>query len=304
MTAQDVRGGILMMLLGMTLFAFNDALGKWMVTGYPVAMVLAVRSVVALAILAPVVLRARGAWAAFRRRPWLHLARAVFNTAEVACFYWAVRDLPLADVMTIYMAVPLAVTALSVPLLGERVGWRRWAAVGAGFLGVVMVLRPSGALAPLPSLVAVLGMLAFSLGMIATRALRETGPAVLAAHQTVATLVLAGAPLPWLWVAPGAIDLLLMGLLGIVSLGGHVALNRSLQLAPAATVVPFQYVAIVWAVILGAAVWGDVPTPLATAGTLLIIGSGLYVMHREHRLRRGEAPAAEEGAARAGTGVP
>ncbi|WP_207476595.1 DMT family transporter [Arenibaculum pallidiluteum] len=296
MQDQDNRRGIVMMLLGMTLFAWNDALGKWLVVGYPVAMILAVRSLFALAVLTPPLRRTGLRWDAVRRRPGTHLFRAFCNTAEIGCFYWAVRDLPLAEVMTIYMAAPLLVTALSVPLLGERVGWRRWLAVGVGFGGVVMVLQPSGALAPMPSLVAVLGTVCFSLGMLATRSLRDTGPAVLAWQQTVVSLLCGGVLLPWIWVPPGPVDFLLMGLLGIVALGAHLALNRSLQLAPAAIVVPFQYISIVWAVVLGVTIWNDVPSAQAGAGALLIVASGLYIFHREQQAARGstaEAVASE-----------
>ena len=285
----DHRGGILMMLLGMTLFTFNDALGKWLVANYHVAMILAVRSVFALAVLTPQMRRTGLRWDVVRERPLMHLFRALCTTVEMGLFYWAVRDLPLADVMTIYMAAPLLVTALSVPLLGERVGWRRWVAVGIGFCGVVLVLQPSGAVAPLPSLVAVVGTVFFSLGLLATRSLRDTGPAVLAWQQTVMSLICGAAFLPWVWTTPGIVDFLLMGVVGLVALGAHLALNRSLQLAPAAVVVPYQYVSIVWAVILGAAIWNDVPTPQAGAGAVLIVASGLYIFHREQRLARGKA---------------
>lgn len=287
--AASARAGILLMLLGMSLFTFNDALGKWLVADYPVAMLLAVRSLFGGALLLPMILRdgIRTVFAV-RRLP-LHLFRVGCVTMEIACFYWAVRSLPLADVMTIYMAAPLIVTALSVPLLKEKVGWRRWAAVVVGFAGVVLVLNPTGAFDPLPSLVALFGATVFSVGLVTTRMLREDGTLTLVSYQTFGTGMIGGAVATTGWIMPGLVDFLLLGLLGVVALGGHVAMSRSLALSPAAVVVPFQYIAIVWAVVLDLVVWGTAPSLQVLAGAALIIGSGLFVFYREQRVAHGVA---------------
>ncbi len=293
--AADTRRGILMMLAGMSLFTFNDALGKWLVSDYPVAMLLAIRSLFGAVLLAPLIAR-EGLRAVFavKRLP-LHLMRVVCVTCEVACFYWAVRHLPLANVMTIYMAAPLIVTALSVPLLGETVGWRRWVAVLVGFAGVVVVLNPAGDFDALPSLVALLGTVIFATGMVATRLLRESSNLTLVSYQTFGTGLVGAASAPLVWVPPSGIDFLLLGALGVTSLLGHAAMNRSLQLSPAATVVPFQYVSILWAVALDLAVWDTAPSLRIALGALLIIGSGLFVFHREQTLNRGVAAEANSG---------
>lgn len=293
--ASDSRMGILMMLLGMSLFSINDALGKWLVSEYPVAMLLAIRSLFGAVLLAPMIWR-EGVRAVFAvdRLPF-HLLRVGCVTGEVACFYWAVRDLPLANVMTIYMAAPLIVTALSVPLLGEKVGWRRWVAVLVGFAGVVVVLNPTGQFDPAPSLVALLGTAIFSFGMIATRLLRQSSNLTLVSFQTFGTGFIGAAALPMVWVPPPGLDFVLLGALGITALAGHAAMNRSLQLSPAAVVVPFQYVSIIWAVVLDLLVWGTAPTLRIAAGALLIIGSGLFVFYREQRLNRGAAAEANSG---------
>lgn len=287
--ASDSRLGILMMLLGMSLFTINDALGKWLVSEYPVGMLLAIRSLFGAVLLAPLIWREgfRNVFAV-KRLP-LHLLRVGCVTAEVACFYWAVRYLPLANVMTIYMAAPLIVTALSVPLLGEKVGWRRWAAVLVGFAGVVIVLNPTGQFDPIPSLVALVGTFIFASGMITTRLLRDARNLSLVSYQTFGTGLLGAASLPMVWVPPPGLDFVLLGALGITALAGHAAMNRSLQLSPAAVVVPFQYVSIVWAVVLDLVVWSTAPTLRITAGALLIIGSGLFVFYREQTLNRGAA---------------
>ena len=142
-TQAGAAGGIAMMLLGVLLFAVNDTLGKWLVGTYAVGQLMLVRSVAGLVAMAPSISRAGPG--AFRQvsRPGLQLVRMMLSTLESSLFFWALTELPLAEVMTYYMAGPIYVTALSPFLLGERVGWRRWTAVAVGFGGVVLALHPS-----------------------------------------------------------------------------------------------------------------------------------------------------------------
>lgn len=287
--ATDTRLGILMMLAGISMFAVNDALGKWLVADYPVTMLLAIRSLFAAAILLPPIWREGAAAVFVVPRLKTHLMRVGCATFDIVCFYWAVRYLPLADVMTIYMASPLMVTALSVVFLNEKVGWRRWSAVAVGFVGVVIVLNPSGQFDLLPSLVALIGAVGFSVGLILTRSLRGAGGLTLISYQTFGGLVLGGVALPIGWVTPDWVDFFLLGLLGITALFAHTAINKSLQVSPAAVVVPFQYVSIVWAASLDLLVWGTAPSLRIAAGASLIIGSGLFIFYREQKLQRGQA---------------
>ncbi|MDJ1159173.1 DMT family transporter [Chelatococcus sp. SYSU_G07232] len=278
--------GIGMMVTGIFLFSVNDVMGKWLVATYPVAQVLLVRSLAALIMLAPFI-RREGV-AAFRGapRPGLQILRVVFSTLEVACFYWAVTSLPLADVMTYYLAGPIYVTALSALFLGEKVGWRRWAAVTAGFAGVLVALQPSPATLTLPALVSLAGSLFFALLMITTRKLSGTSDTVLVTGQTVAALLLGLVMAPFAWVAPGGRDLALLSLLGIVAMVAHVCVNRALKLAPASVVVPYQYMLIVWAVVFGYLVFGDVPQASTLVGAAIIVGAGLFIFLREQSLAR------------------
>jgi len=277
--------GIGLMLAGILLFAVNDAMGKWLVATYSVGQVLLIRSVAALVLLAPFIWRDRASFAAAPR--WgMQALRAVLATAEVACFYWAVSYLPLADVMAYYLAGPIFVTAIAGAVLGEPVGWRRWTAVAVGFLGVITCLRPGVAVLSWPALIALTGSFTFSLSMIATRTLRGTGDTVLVTAQTLAALAFGAALSPLHWVALTLRDGGLLALLGIVAMVAHVCINRSLKLAPASTVVPYQYTTIVWAVLFGYLVFGDVPDGFVLAGAAIIIGAGLFIFVREKRLAR------------------
>jgi drug/metabolite transporter (DMT)-like permease len=285
-SAAENRLGILCMVTGMALFTLNDAMGKWLVETCPVPLILAVRSASALLILAPLVMRAGFSSVFGVPDPGRHLIRNVLIVAEVAFFYLAVREMPLADVMTIYMAAPLLVTALSVPLLGEKVGLRRWIAVGVGFIGVVLVLRPGGDFLSSGTPIALAGSLTFALTLISTRSLRGASGLTLITTQTLGVGLAGTVALPFVWVTPTLLELSLIGVLGVVALIAHVLVNHSLKLSPAAVVAPYQYTSLVWAMALGWAFWGDIPELPVAFGAALIIGSGLFVFYREQQLAK------------------
>ena len=218
--------------------------------------------------------------------------RVVLSTLEVAMFFWAVSYLPLADTVTFYLAGPIYVTALSVVLLGESVGWRRWTAVLVGFGGVMLAMRPTAASLTLPALIALVGSVFFSLLMITTRLLRETSNTVLIAGQIGGTLLF------------GAV-------IGAVRLGhavaarfrAAVAVRRGVdhgarlrqplaQAGGRSVVVPYQYTIIVWAIVLGYGVFGDVPDPFTLAGAAIIIATGSASSGASRRRASGHAAAA------------
>jgi len=270
-----------LMLLGTLLFSLNDVLGKWLVGTYSPAQILFIRSIAVILILAPLMAREGLGTAVRLERPGLQVTRAVFSTVDVFCFYTAVIYLPLAEVMAFYLAAPIFVAAMSPFLLGERVGWRRWSAILAGFIGVLIALGPSAAGLNGAAGVALLGSLAFSLMLVATRSLGATGDKVLVFWQTVGALAAGLVMAPFNWTPPSAPDYLLIALLGVVSMSGHLCVTRSLKLAPAATVVPYQYTLILWAIIFGYLVFGDVPTSAMLVGTVIIIAAGLFIFWRE-----------------------
>ena len=278
--------GIGLMLLGILLFSLNDVMGKWLVATYSVGQVLFVRSLAALVVLG-LALRQEGV-AALRRtpQPGLQIVRVLLVVGEVTCFYAAVAALPLADVMTYYLAGPIYVTALSAALLREAVGWRRWTAVLVGFAGVLIALRPTGASLTPPALIALAGSVLFALLMIATRKLRGASDTALVAWPVIGTLAFGALAAPLHWVPPTPRDFALLSALGVVAMAANFCVVRSLKLAPASVVVPYQYTLIVWAVVFGYAVFGDVPGPNMVLGAGLIVGAGLFIFLREQAARR------------------
>ncbi len=280
--------GIALMLAAVCMFSFGDALGKFIVATYSVGQLMLLRACAALALLAPSMWRRR---AEFRRieRPWLQLLRVVLSTLEIAAFFLATVYLPLADVVTYYMATPIFVTALSAMVLREQVGWRRWSAILAGFGGVLIALQPSVQTVTWPAMIALAGSMAFSGLMLITRSLRATPDIVLASAQFSGTLVFGIVVAPLGWVTPSWSHLGLFFAAGAISVGALLCVNRSLKLAPASTVAPYQYSMILWAVMFGYAVFGDVPQVTTALGAAIIIGAGLYIFLRERQLGHMEA---------------
>ncbi|MDP9569582.1 UNVERIFIED_ORG: drug/metabolite transporter (DMT)-like permease [Agrobacterium larrymoorei] len=288
--------GVAVMLFGMLLFALNDAMGKFLVSTYSLGQVIAVRSIAAVIILLPIVWKAGLPKLVNVERPGLQAARVFFSTAELFCFYFAVAALPLADVMTYWLAAPIYVAALSPFLLGEKVGWRRWTAIGIGFVGVLIALKPSSASLTSAAFFSILGSAAFAFMMLSGRQLRNTPDTVLAFWQIIGA-GLAGVvaifvtPSGWIPIQSG-FDLSLLALLGIVAMTAHVLVNRALKLADAATVAPLQYTLLLWAVIFGWLIFGDVPQLSIVIGAGLIVLSGLYIFFRENAVKRKQAKTA------------
>ncbi|MDQ1197206.1 DMT family transporter [Agrobacterium sp. SORGH_AS 787] len=288
--------GVAVMLFGMLLFALNDAMGKFLVSTYSLGQVIAVRSIAAVVILLPIVWKAGLSKLVNVERPGLQAARVFFSTAELFCFYFAVAALPLADVMTYWLAAPIYVAALSPFLLGEKVGWRRWTAIGIGFVGVLIALKPSSASLTSAAFFSILGSAAFAFMMLSGRQLRNTPDTVLAFWQIIGAglagiVAILVAPSGWIPIQSG-FDLSLLALLGIVAMTAHVLVNRALKLADAATVAPLQYTLLLWAVIFGWLIFGDVPQLSIVIGAGLIVLSGLYIFFRENAVKRKQAKTA------------
>ncbi|WP_063838504.1 DMT family transporter [Methylobacterium variabile] len=277
-----------MMLLGVLLFALNDTMGKWLLGTYAVGQLMLVRSVAGLCVMAPAIQRVGLSGFRGAPRPGLQVLRAACSTLEASLFFWGVSTLPLAEVMTYYMAGPIYVTALSPLLLGERVGWRRWAAIVAGFCGVVLALHPSPGSLSFGAVCALLGSFFYALFLITTRKLAAVSGTILMTGQLLSSLIFGAAfVLVYGWTSPGPVDLALMLLLGIGSLSGNLCVNQSLRMAPATTVVPYQYTLILWGMLFGYVFFGEMIGPLTVAGAGIIVASGMFIFLREQQgLRR------------------
>lgn len=274
------------MILGIACFAAADAIGKWVVTDYSVFQVLAVRSVLAvliLLLLAPVF---GGREVVRTRQPAAHVARALSSTLAFLFFFASVRVLPLADAVAVEFGGPFIVMALSVPLLGEHVDRGRWIAVAVGFLGMLLVVQPTGEGIRPEALLIIASSLSYAFMMVLTRWMaKRSGGAertftFLVYTMSVQGLVgLLGAF--WAWNKMSGFDFALTSAMGVFALGGQLGVTAAFQRAPASVVAPFEYTALVWATLFGLVIYGDFPKPAVWMGVAIIVGAGLYTIRRE-----------------------
>ena len=280
------RSGVLLMLLGMLMFSLNDVMGKWLVSTYSVGQVVFIRSIAALIVLAPFLWFNGPAKIVQVDRPWLQAARVILSTAEVFAFYFAVVYLPLADVMTYWLAAPIYVAAISPFVLKEPVGWRRWTAIIVGFVGVVIALEPSSQALTPQAIISILGSMFFAFMLLLGRSLRGTPDTTLVFWQIVGAGLAGLVAVSFEWTPVSLRDLVLLALLGVVAMLAHVLVNRALKVADAATVAPLQYTMLFWAIVFGWLVFGDVPRISMLVGSGFIIASGLFIFFREQQLKR------------------
>jgi drug/metabolite transporter (DMT)-like permease len=217
------------------------------------------------------------------RRPVLQIARSTLLLGSTWFNFLALRYLQLDEVMAISFSTPFFVAALSGPLLGEWVGWRRWSAITVGFVGVLVVARPGwGGIHP-AALLAVGAAICYAFYAITTRILARTDSNQTTLFYSNLVGALAMAPAVWfVWVTPSdALIVALMILCGLLGSVGHYLLIAGHRLAPAAVLSPFIYTQILWVVALGYVVFGDLPNRWTLAGAAIVITSGLYLLHRE-----------------------
>lgn len=276
--------GIAWHVAGMVLFASMDAVSKHLVTDLPVVEILWVRFGFFFAFGLVLALRLEG-WSALKAHaPFLQIARGLALVTEIGLFTYAFRYLKLVDAHVMAAMTPLMVMASAVPMLKEKVGIRRWAAVSVGFLGVLVILRPGfDVIAPV-QLVPLAGAACFALYLVMTRlAARRDSMATSTLYTGMVGFAALSLIAPLEWQAPTGQQwgfLLLASLLGVAA---HVSVIKALSLSEASALQPFNYTMLVWAALIGFLVFGDVPDLFTVLGAGIIVLSGLYAWHRERR---------------------
>lgn len=286
---------------GVGLSAAMDAIFKWLSGDYPVHQLLAIRCAVALPILL-VIMGFKDAAPLFRHPMGpIILMRGLLMASAYLGFVLAIATMPLADGVSIYFTMPLFVAALAGPVLGERVPGYRWAAVLAGFLGVLITIRPGSGLFEPAALLALYSAFGYAAGQIIARRIGLTvRPAVVAYHQNTIYLAVglalaavfgggafatdAHPSLDFLtrgWVWPSPADLALMCVLGLISGLAMLLFTQAYQQAEANFVAPFEYTAMFWAAGYGFLLFGDVPDWATGLGGALVIGAGLFMLWRD-----------------------
>ncbi len=286
----DSRRGIIAMCLSMATFLINDALVKLVSERLPTDQIVFIRGCFA-SLLLLVWLSAAQPWVLrfVRHRGMVHVGwRSVLDALSTFTYLWALFHMPLPNISAINLSSPLMVTVLAVFFLGERVAWRRWSAIVIGLAGVLMIVQPSGDAFSWFSVVAIVATLLGAIRDVMTRRIALEIPSILVTFATaVAVAAVAGASVAVTrWTPVEATDLLLLAAASVFLIGGYHFIIVAMRVAETSIVSPFRYTAILWAIILGYVLWGDVPNPLAFAGIVVLVGSGLYLMHRERLVDR------------------
>jgi drug/metabolite transporter (DMT)-like permease len=285
-TARARRRGIVLVLLASATFALAAACAKAIGPAIPVAEVILFRNLFAIPALLPVVLAHGGLAALATRNPMSHAARTLFGMMGMVGAFYGYVHLPLATVTALGFTMPLFLTVLSVPLLGERVGWRRGLAVLFGFLGVLMMVRPGGEGMRgegLAVLLCLLGSVGWALAMITIRRMGEAGESAVAIvfWFAVGSAALAGIAVVPVWVWPTAWQWTLLAGIGLVSALAQVLMTDAYRSGETTLLAPFEYAGIIWTTALGAFIWAELPDGWDFAGIAVLVGAGLYIWRRE-----------------------
>ena len=274
---------IALVLSAVAVFSLSDTLSKLLAERLDPVEVVCGRYLVILALLSPAVLRRPRL--ALTQQPLLQLLRGIAVLGAAVFFIAGLQRLALADATAIAFASPLIVTALSIPLLREQIGIRRWSAVAVGFLGVLVVTRPGsgaiGAAAALPLLSAA----CWALAIVLTRRMRGADlPVTTLAYSTTIGFVLSALALPLVWRPPSLGECGMLVAMGMLNAGGQYLFIAGLIRGAASMLAPFSYSQMIWSTLMGYLVFGAVPAAWTWAGAGLVVGSGVYIAHRE-RLR-------------------
>jgi S-adenosylmethionine uptake transporter len=297
----DPSKAMIMMIVAMLFLPGIDAIAKWLSGSISAGQVTWSRFFFQIIFMAPLLLRTSGPW--FTKALYLHALRGAFIAFATLFFFSGLKYLPIADAISIFFIEPLLVTLMSAVFLGEKVGWRRFCAISIGFLGALIIIRPSFAVVGWPVLLPVGAAVCFSFYILLTRKLvKQEDPIRLQFFAGIFGFIVMSAALVYgteaqvqvitaVW--PSQSEWLLLACLGLIATVAHLFVTNAFRLAPVGTLAPFQYVEIIGATLLGYVFFDDFPDAITWLGISIIIGSGIYVFRRESLLAQKSQPKVE-----------
>jgi len=284
---EDVPRGILLMIVATVLFASASAASKWLVGIYPVGEVLCLRSLSSFIACAAAMLPVTGLSVFATHRAPAHLARGLSQSISQLCLLVAFSLMPLAGAVAINFSAPLFAALVSIVWLKERAGYVRGTALLIGFLGVLIVTNPGANSLTLGALFALINAVMYGSVTVAVRGMTRTESAnTLVIWQLAVLAFFHSFLLVFGWRSPTALDAAMLFGTGFVNAIGQWFWTRALHLAPAAAVTPFYYLMLVWALVIGFAVWGEIPSASLLVGSAIVVATGLFLFLREARLQR------------------
>lgn len=279
----SVTAGVLMMCAGIALLTVNDAIAKTLTERYAPVQIMFLRNLIALPVALAITLAMGGRSALRSHRPAAHLFRGILWIGAGLMFITSIKYLGLAEATTLVFVAPLIITAISSLFLGEYVGWRRWSAVVAGFVGVIVVVRPESAAFQLVSLLPVATAFVYALLMVGARWVDPRDSVwTLMLYLTGFGVLLSGLITPFAWTEVRADDLWLFIGIAAVGTAGMTMVTQAFRLAPAVVIAPLEYTALLWAVAFGWLIWSEVPDLATFVGAAIIVLSGVFILFREN----------------------
>lgn len=286
MAEQNTRLGILLMVLTTLIFALQDGLSRYLAEEYNIFMVVMIRYWFFAAFVITIASRKAGGWraAAQTEQPLVQGFRALLLVAEICVMVLGFTLLGLVEAHAVFICYPLLVAALSGPILGENVGWRRWTAIGIGFIGVIVILEPGFGVFRTGALIPLLAALMFALYGLLTRYVARRDSAATSFFWT-GTIGAIGMTLVgmWYWEPMIGTDWAWMGMLCITGALGHYTLIRCYEVAEASAVQPFAYLQLAFAALIGITIFGEVIRLNVAIGVGIIVAAGLFTLWRQHR---------------------
>lgn len=275
-------------LMGTAVLCFSlvDATAKWLTGGYDPWQIVFVSRVIPLLLSVFLAYRETGnPFNFYTRFPRLQVLRASLSIPMVWCFFTGLKSLPLAEAITIAFVAPLFITMLSRPILGEQIGTRRWTAVAVGFVGVLVALRPGFGGFGTGAILVIISAFSYALSMVLLRRFSGQEPTHnIFFYGSIGAFVVAGFNSVPIWLAPDPADWGLLLLVGIWGVFGGYAVIRAYRLGEASMLAPLEYTALIWSIMFDFWLFDLTPVLAVLIGAGIVIGSNLYIAHREHQL--------------------
>ena len=283
----DILRGVLYMLGAAALFSVMNALVKVLSADFSTPQIIWARNIGHLLFVAALFAPRLGLRLFVSSQPKVQIARSLLQLGSTVCYFTALAFIPLTEAASISFTAPLLVTALSVPLLGEKVGWRRWAAVAVGFAGALIIIRPGSGLVHWAALLCVVSASCYALYQILTRrAASFDRPETTVLYSAFVGTALMSAVVPFNWTTPQtALHVGLLLSLGMLGGLGHYFVAEAFRFGPAALISPFNYAQLLGATAFGYVLFDHLPDRWTWLGAAVIVASGLYIAWREARLR-------------------
>jgi drug/metabolite transporter (DMT)-like permease len=279
--------GIALIIASTVFLACSDALAKYLTRDLPPIEIAWIRFVVFALIMLPAMLMRPGGVNVLRtRRPGLQILRGLGLVCSALFFIWGLRYLPIAEASATAFVAPMFVTALSIVMLAEKVGIRRWLATIVGLIGVLIVIRPGGGAFQPAAIFPIVSALGWAFALVLTRQISGTDrPATTMAYSALVGLAVLTVLAPFVWVTPTRPQVAIAIAIGIASTAGHWIVVVAYRYADASVLAPLTYSQLVWVTVLGLVMFGEFPDSVTLIGAAIIISSGLYIAHRE-RVRK------------------